>query len=259
MLAKLLKYDFMYSKNGFFAMAVALIGGSVVFGIGLDVLMNMGIFSLTLFLLATVFMTGVSVACLVLVYQNFAKSLFSDHGYLMFTLPVKRETLLLTKLITSQFWLNFMVVVYLAMYAIMIFFENIRNPHSFPTSMFGSPDMTELVLMFTYLNIIGFMLICMFFAMISLSKSYVKGRKVHWVLSIVAGIVYFITWIQTVDWFFDNVAPFGEFGMRFGRVDGHWGYWYRAEYDFFLLGSAIAFGLLAYFATLHMLKRTELR
>ena len=257
MLKKLIKYDLIYSKNSFFALGITLVCATLVISFGFDFLSNFGIFAIGFVLLASISVTGVVVASVVLLYQNFAKSLFSDHGYLMFTLPVKRETLLITKGATSLIWLNFMC----AITATMLFIIELAQSIRFDRSMnLGDTFLIELTYAFVHANVIGFMFIGIFFAMITLSKSYFAGRKVHWVLSIIAGFIYLTLWGQTLDWLFDSFG-FGTVGFGAGQRVSAWSgaTWYAVEYDFLLIGSALLYGIMAYIATLYMLKNMELR
>ena len=105
MLGKLLKYDIKFGYKQFLIM-----GGSMLLtAILLRVLDLDWVHTFTLMTLLPFVFFGIAIACIVLVYQNFNKNLLSNEGYFMLTLPVKRYKFIISKLITSLMWFNFML------------------------------------------------------------------------------------------------------------------------------------------------------
>ena len=60
------------------------------------------------------------VAICILAYMRFYKNLFTDEGYLTFTLPVKRSTLLMSKTVNSAIWMASYVL--LLIFCLLFFF-----------------------------------------------------------------------------------------------------------------------------------------
>ncbi len=58
----------------------------------------------------------------ILIMYNFYKNLYTDEGYLTFTLPVKRSSILLSKFLTAEFWTFISFVVTSGCVAFAIFF-----------------------------------------------------------------------------------------------------------------------------------------
>lgn len=56
------------------------------------------------FTLYFILIVGISVMTLVMIIQRFYKNLFTDEGYLMFSLPVKTWELVLSKLLVGMIW-----------------------------------------------------------------------------------------------------------------------------------------------------------
>ena len=111
MFFKMVKYDFLFSGAVFLGMgalmtvlaAVLWLLGGYVQVPGMD----------TLNLAAVLMFIGVAVAVMTTVFQVlqfFHKNFFDDTGYMMLTLPVGRLPLLVSKLVVSLVWLNFMLL-----------------------------------------------------------------------------------------------------------------------------------------------------
>lgn len=116
MLGKVLKYDIKFGKTPFLVMAGAMVAIGVFTRIVHEApfIRNLGVS--VIFALA---MVGIAVGSIVLIFQHFNKSMFSAEGYLTLTLPVKRRTLLISKLITTVLWFNVML---LALSIMLLFF-----------------------------------------------------------------------------------------------------------------------------------------
>jgi hypothetical protein len=102
MLGKLMKYEFMAMGRVFLPMYAALIIVSLVNSL----LVNLpsatpaiiGIIGSVLLI------TGISVVTLILILQRFNNNLLSNEGYLMMTLPVSTDRLILSKLFVAAIW-----------------------------------------------------------------------------------------------------------------------------------------------------------
>lgn len=102
MLSKLLKHEFRDTARiiPFFYLIVLILSGLVFSSRQLEISWFRATFSvlLILFGIATVIIT------FALVVMRFYRNLYSNEGYLMFTLPVKPGLLLASKLITAYIW-----------------------------------------------------------------------------------------------------------------------------------------------------------
>ena len=102
MLGKLLKYEFKATMRIFMPMYIALMAVAMVnriFQIG-DIEMGFGISTAILVAL----FTTLGIITIVMIVQRFNRNLLGDEGYLMFTLPVKSESLIFSKIIISIVW-----------------------------------------------------------------------------------------------------------------------------------------------------------
>ena len=193
-------------------------------------------------LTATAIFWGINMTVVVLsivfVYQNYKKSLFGDHGYLMFTLPVAPYMLLLAKIITALIWLNFIVAIWVLMYIITMlpWFQTFVPGGAFGGNLLTLNWVSSL---FIHVNPIGFFVISLFFAVITLSNASVKARVVSIFASGFFGIIYFSLWLMAVG---ISVYTFG---------------W---EYTSLLwIANSFVFGLVACFLIVKLYKRMELR
>lgn len=102
MLGKLMKYEFKATSRVFLPIYGALIIVAVVNRI--FTMLNFELPSNIGTAIAVIMMIGICVITLILTVQRFSKNLLSSEGYLMFTLPVKTDTLILSKLLVSSVW-----------------------------------------------------------------------------------------------------------------------------------------------------------
>ena len=118
MFGKLLKYDFRSIGRVWWILAVSVLGvsvlGSVTFRLLTEYLKEYGaekgaygIFTVAILsAIISAIAVGASVlVTLILVYLRFYKNLFTDEGYLTFTLPVSRRDLLLSKTVNAMIWM----------------------------------------------------------------------------------------------------------------------------------------------------------
>ena len=87
----------------------------------------------TVLLAATVFYTEF------LVLYRFFKNLFTDEGYLTFTLPAKRSTILLSKTVNSIFWilLHYLILAVGAVFIFLFAIPTINKDFLFGFTLFG--------------------------------------------------------------------------------------------------------------------------
>lgn len=127
MLKKCLKYDFRAVLRLWWILAVSMIGASIVAGLGIRFFTQFVIFDTTSFeglrvlstftLVAAIFcilamVMGMTVS-LILTFWRMYSHFFTDEGYLTFTLPVKRSTLYLSKVIMGTLLQTATVIVLL--------------------------------------------------------------------------------------------------------------------------------------------------
>jgi len=102
MLGKLLKYEFKATARTLLPLYAALLIISVISNLLLHSDFQIAsVISITVFgaLLMAVF-----IVTLILMIQRFYRNLLSDEGYLMFTLPVKTNRLIFSKMIVTFVW-----------------------------------------------------------------------------------------------------------------------------------------------------------
>ena len=109
MLGKLLKYDIKFGYRAFLIMGGSMILTALLLRIVDPEWEWLNNFTLISFMPFIFF--GIGIACIVLVFQNFNRNLLSNEGYFMLTLPVKRYKFIVSKLLTSLMWFNFMIAV----------------------------------------------------------------------------------------------------------------------------------------------------
>ncbi len=103
MLIKLLKYEFKDTARiiPLFYLVTLIFAGMVLLAKTLDI----GWFRMTTSFLLLLLGIAVAVVTLVVIVMRFYKNLYSNEGYLMFTLPVKPHLLLASKGITAFCWM----------------------------------------------------------------------------------------------------------------------------------------------------------
>ncbi len=143
MLGKLIKYEFKATYRIFLLLYAALIAISIInmlmqpldgiasnadngaLSAAINVIQGLFMFGYILLVIAAVFGT------IVLIILRFYRNLLGDEGYLMFTLPVKATTHMLSKLITSMTWVVLSTITVLASLLILTvrldYFDNVRD------------------------------------------------------------------------------------------------------------------------------------
>ena len=110
MLKQLLKYEFKATKRLYFGLYLALALLSVVLGVSFRQEnarvdnTNFGRLEVILMVLYLSVIFAIAVLCFVSTVQRFYKNLLGREGYLMHTLPVNENQLILSKLLTSMVW-----------------------------------------------------------------------------------------------------------------------------------------------------------
>ena len=110
MLKQLLKYEFKATKRRYFGLYLALALLSVVLGVTFrqeHALAHSTSFQNLEVILMIVYVSvilAIAVLCFVNTIQRFYQNLLGREGYLMHTLPVNENQLILSKLLTSMVW-----------------------------------------------------------------------------------------------------------------------------------------------------------
>lgn len=102
MLGKLMKYEFKATGRIFLPMFGALLIISIVNR--LFVHLNFQVPSIIGTAVSVIMIIAICVITLILTLQRFYKNLLGNEGYLMFTLPVKTNNLIFSKLLVSTVW-----------------------------------------------------------------------------------------------------------------------------------------------------------
>jgi len=102
MLKKLMKYEFMATGRVFLPLYAALLFIAVVNRFISK--LNMPAPSVIGVALSIILIVGIIALLVILTLQRFRSNLMSDEGYLMLTLPVRADQLILSKLFTAAVW-----------------------------------------------------------------------------------------------------------------------------------------------------------
>ena len=124
MLGKLMKYEFRATGRIFLPVYAALIVFSVVSRLlrhsNFDIFGVFDIFGILSTVVSVIIMIGIFVVMLVLTIQRFRQNLMSNEGYLMMTLPLRTDSLILSKLIVTAVWaVACFIVVVLAIFILV--------------------------------------------------------------------------------------------------------------------------------------------
>jgi hypothetical protein len=200
MLGKVLGYDLKFGKNSYLLMAGALL----LFGLfnmifRFDFLLNMGLSVILSFATVIIF-----VACVILVFQNFNKTIFGAEGYLTLTLPVKRRNVLLSKLITTVVWFNVMLIaVFLTLMMISGEELNIIIIESF--DFFFA---VNLFATWLFINVIIINAAMFLYMTLTLSNISFAGKRPGWIFGGAAVIAALAVEIYSKYGFFDYIFGF---------------------------------------------------
>ncbi|MGM9535654.1 MAG: hypothetical protein ACI3VR_10385, partial [Intestinibacter sp.] len=114
MLGKLMKYEIRSCGRIFFPFYIIVLVFSILGGLFINFDNGVHDFSFVYLmgmLAAFALFVAAIVLTIVLIVQRFNKSLLGDEGYLMFTLPVSKESLVLSKFLTSLIFIILTVIV----------------------------------------------------------------------------------------------------------------------------------------------------
>jgi len=192
MFIKQIKHDLAFSQTAFLGMGTLMIGLAIVLRIVMwasrSVMLNQNIVHVMVMLWSFIIF-GVIIVSIIQIFQFYKENFFGDAGYLMLTLPVSRGSLLVSKVIVSMLWFNFMAAIGI----VMVFI--IANTDTF--TVMGVSETTSLTLE-NILNFVRgavlvnslvlFLVSAMFFC-ITLAHSIIMRWRVHGVM---AGVVYFL-------------------------------------------------------------------
>ncbi|NLL38813.1 MAG: hypothetical protein GX254_04390 [Clostridiales bacterium] len=117
MLGKLLKYEFKATGRVFLPMFGALLIISVINRLFSN--LNFKIPSIIGKIISIILIVGIFALTLIITIQRFSKNLLGSEGYLMFTLPVRSDSLIWSKLITATVWNIVSMIVVLTAITIM--------------------------------------------------------------------------------------------------------------------------------------------
>ena len=111
MFGKLLKHDFKAILKNALPLSLSALVASIVGGLSISIMTRVDLKSdilAIIFTLATILsylvVISAPIGILILIYMHFYKNLFTDEGYLTFTLPVKRSSILLSKTVNAMIW-----------------------------------------------------------------------------------------------------------------------------------------------------------
>jgi len=182
MLGKLLKYDLKFGVRPFLVMGGGMIFASILLGLfDFDTISGLGLMFLFPIIIVTIF-----IACVALVYQNFNRNLLSNEGYFMMSLPVKRYKFIISKLMTSIIWFNFMILAGVIS-GIFLVDRDFMRIFNFSIPFFVSV-LTDLLL---GANLFAVNAILALYLLAVMSNVSIGGKKIGWSLG-VASLVAFL-------------------------------------------------------------------
>ncbi len=215
MLKKLLKYDFKALLKYWWIGAVASIVLSLVGGWGISVLYSDKSLPELLYVVAGIMIFIVVLGFIaflilgtVLIFVRFYKNLFSDEGYLTFTLPVKCSSVLNSKLISSCAVTLLSVVILLVDVAVMfiigfyykgIFSDIIETARLFIQGLYVAKIIDFAIIMFIEFLVL-MVLVTVFqhlfmFSCITLASIVTKKAKVITSIAIYYGATSLLTFV----------------------------------------------------------------
>lgn len=137
MLKQLLKYEFKATKRLYFGLYLALALLSVVLGVSFRQEnarvdnTNFGRLEVILMVLYLSVIFAIAVLCFVNTIQRFYQNLLGREGYLMHTLPVNENQLILSKLFTSMVWVLCSGLVGIVCITVMVSIGGVIEPETF--------------------------------------------------------------------------------------------------------------------------------
>jgi len=216
MLFKLMKYDFRFSAKLFFILGATAIALAFISGImeryqyhGADVMVAR---SYSVVLLSNIMLFPVAIAAIIHIGWFYHKSMFGRVGHLAMTMPINRNTLLLSKFLVSFIWFLYAVVIAFA----MIFVVNELSPFaSYRISRFAwlvsqifNIDMLPTII---YITAAALFAISLLFFVITLANSVFSDISMKGLITGLVGTIYggLYTWIGTM--IYGRWSPWQEF------------------------------------------------
>jgi len=253
MLGKLMKYEFMAMGRVFLPLFGALIVISVVNSIlgsfGLETPAGIGI------AVSVLLIISIAVITFLLIIQRFWTNLLSNEGYLMMTLPVNTDRIILSKLLTAAILGAASTIVVLLSILIMTItrfdFAEILEmiKYAFGLITFDTPQISTIVIQFLIATVLSmFTNILLFYACMSLSM---LSNRYRWLVA-VGSYIAIITVLQIV---FAVAIATGVVSGTFGR--------FMLNYPTFgqiqliiaaVMLLCVVLGVIFYFITRYMLK-----
>lgn len=163
MLRKLLKYDLASVGRYWWILVPSSLGVSCIGGLAFRYLIYaaehddqsnvlLTLFAMLALIVCFIALAGSLVATPILVYIRFYKHLFTDEGYLTFTLPVSRRSLLLSKTLNAIIWTVGQMLLWFTCFGILLTIAGTGS------SVFSS-EMSEMLHEFRWLmSMIGYSL-----------------------------------------------------------------------------------------------------
>ncbi len=245
MLKKLFKYDISAIFKYWWIVAVSSVGVSVIGGISIRALVSltakeepdwldgwMSLFSVLGILVTVIGISAFIIASEIFVYVRLYKHLFSDEGYLTFTLPVKRRDILISKILSGLI-INLATVSVMAFDVLTIIFigvdhESISEAFSFIGMLIGqtfklvgpisAAFIAETLILLFCLSVISYLFIafCLTFAAI-----IAKKHKLFAAIGIYYAVSLIISFASQLLAMFGSVGLAGIFsGIQSGAITG---------------------------------------
>ena len=283
MFIRTLKYDFLFSKAAFLAMAGVIVALSLILRVtGLVDVGATGEITGIAGLIFVVAVLVVGLAAVLQIFQFYYKNFFDDTGYLMLTLPVKRLTLLVSKLVVSVVWFNFMLLSSVAV-ALILTYTPIPELGWDVRSLLNAINLANFIAV-VEINIMALFLVVTLFFAVTLAFSVIGHWNVHGIVSVVAGLLYagLFFWMHATlgqrhrewttverEWI---TSIFNEYGEKIGEQVTHGSSTFQtsiigtnigripigdagAYLDIYRLGGSLVMCVLAFFATYYLLNR----
>ncbi|MBQ7795415.1 MAG: hypothetical protein IJ374_02485 [Lachnospiraceae bacterium] len=218
MFSKLFKYDFHYVFRFWWIFAVASVGLSLVGGFLVRALVEMYFANIENFLLELLCILGLFavvvvlcffpaaaiIGCLIRYYKNF----FSDEGYLTFTLPVSRTTLLNSKIVNYITFSLISLLVLLIDALIIAFIGSAEGTihffkelgHSLFYLDWNGQLIAFVILIPIFLIVALVMGVCIYYLSITIGSIISKKHKVLTGIGVYYGINMVLSGIQQIFW-----------------------------------------------------------
>jgi len=256
MFFKALKYDFLFGRDMFIGMAVFIVALSAIVRFAIAPFAEAGSrpvdVSYTVFVI-TLFLCGAMAVFQML--QVFYRNFFSDTGYLTLTLPVSRFPLLVSKVIVTFVWFNFML-------AAVIIAERTRD-NAFGYTLERSSSVIRYISNwrdFAEINLVVLFAILLIFFVIALAHSSLWRWRVNSIVAAAVGALYVgislwaiiaigrRSFVRAGPW---NYRPI--IGIRVGRIPISYGF--NNYFDIFRFGLGVILCALLFCTTYYLLKK----